>query len=520
MKQRLILLLVSCSMAFLSFGQRSFTPVGGAKKALVIGNAAYPASVGALRNPKNDADDMATMLTSLGFSVTKYTNLTRQQMEEALNQWGKTLRQDDIALFFYAGHGAEVQGQNYLFPINANPQNESQVQYHALPVGLLTGWMEQAQTRTNIILLDACRNNPFLRSFRSSGPQGGLGSMTAPSGTFIGFAASPGAVAADGTGRNGIYTEAILNHISTPNLTIDQIFNAVNAYVRKATEKKQVPFKNSSLEADFVFIQGATPAPQPAPVKKADLLPYEPAMIFVKGGTFNMGSNEGDYEKPVHSVTLSDFWIGKTEVTVGEYLAFCDATNSHYPEWLEVGSSYHITTGSSDHYKKHGYTRNSINLPIVGVNWNDAFAYTEWLSKQTGKSYRLPTEAEWEYAARGGQSSAGALYAGANDVNAVAWSSSNSGDKVHKVATKKANELGLYDMSGNVGEWCSDWWGDYTASSQINPTGASTGTTRVLRGGSWNYTPLISRVANRSSCTPHARNYFFGFRVVFPSEGK
>lgn len=512
MKKRLILLLVSCSVAFLSFGQRSFTPVGGAKKALVIGNATYPASVGALRNPKNDADDMATTLTSLGFSVTKYTNLTRQQMEEALNQWGKTLRQDDIALFFYAGHGAEVQGQNYLFPIDANPQNEMQVKYHALPVELLTGWMEHAQTRTNIILLDACRNNPFLRSFRNSGPQGGLGSMTAPSGTFIGFAASPGAVAADGTGRNGIYTEAILNHISTPNVTIDQIFNSVNAYVRKATEKKQVPFKNSSLEADFVFIQRETPAPQPteispavvapnnispkpAPVKKADLLPYEPAMVFVRGGTFNMGSNEGDsYEKPVHSVRLSDFWIGKYEVTQAQW----EAVMGNNPS----------------------YFKNCSSCPVEMVSWDDIQIYLKKVNALTGKSYRLPTEAEWEYAARGGQASDGYTYSGSTTAENAGWVAGNAASKTHEVGGKKANELGLYDMSGNVWEWCSDWYGAYTASNQTDPTGASTGTNRVLRGGGWTGSPQDSRVAYRDGSAPDDRDSDVGFRVVFPSEGK
>ena len=230
-----------------------------------------------------------------------------------------------------------------------------------------------------------------------------------------------------------------------------------------------------------------------------------------------MGSNDGyDWEKPVHRVTLGDYYIGKYEVTVGEYLAFCDATKSHYPEWLEAGSEYHIETGSDTYYKGSGYARSSVRLPIVGVSWNDAIAYCKWLSSKTGKTYRLPTEAEWEYAAHGGKDSKGYVYAGSNDDKSVGWNDSNSGRKAHEVGGLKANELGLYDMTGNVWEWCSDWYSDsyYSSSASSNPTGPSIGTNRVLRGGGWGGDAQNSRVAFRFFNTPEYRNSSYGFRVV------
>jgi formylglycine-generating enzyme required for sulfatase activity len=245
-----------------------------------------------------------------------------------------------------------------------------------------------------------------------------------------------------------------------------------------------------------------------------------PEMVFVKGGTFQMGSEDGgDDEKPIHSVTVSDFYIGKYEVTVKEYLVFSNATNSNFPEWLEKGSPYNVETGTKDYYKKVGYSKNSNdNLPIIGVSWNDAVAYCKWVSKTTGKNYRLPTEAEWEYAARGGNQSKGYKYSGSNTIDNIAWYGSNSDLKTYPIGQKSSNELGIYDMSGNVWEWCSDWYGSdyYKNSSSNNPKGANSGTYRVLRGGAWSYEPAYCRIAYRRNYTPTIRYDSIGFRVVFP----
>ena len=214
--------------------------------------------------------------------------------------------------------------------------------------------------------------------------------------------------------------------------------------------------------------------------------------IFVKGGTFRMGSNNGDDdEKPIHTVTVDDFYIGKYEVT--------------QKQWKEI-------MGNNPSYFKGD------NLPVGNVRWNDVQKFIEKLNQKTGKNYRLPTEAEWEYAARGGvetiHESSQTKYAGSNNIGDVAWYSSNSGSKTHAVGTKQANELGIYDMSGNVWEWCSDWYGSYSSGSQNNPQGASSGSGRVLRGGSWLLNTSYCRIANRLGYYPGPSSGYDGFRLV------
>ena len=155
---------------------------------------------------------------------------------------------------------------------------------------------------------------------------------------------------------------------------------------------------------------------------------------------------------------------------------------------------------------------------LKNVSWNDIQEFITKLNAQTGKKFRLPTEAEWEYAARGGNQSKGYKYSGSNSISDVAWYDDNSGDKTHPVGQKTPNELGIYDMSGNVWEWCQDWYGDYSSSSQTNPTGPSSGSYRVLRGGSWNNGARNCRVSNRGSYNPDSRSYRSGFRLACLSE--
>jgi formylglycine-generating enzyme required for sulfatase activity len=224
-------------------------------------------------------------------------------------------------------------------------------------------------------------------------------------------------------------------------------------------------------------------------------------MVFVKGGVFQMGGDDGGSdEKPIHSVTVNDFYIGKYEVTQKEWRAIMGTNPSHF--------------------------KDCDNCPVERVSWNDVQEYIKKLNAKTGKNYRLPTEAEWEYAARGGNQSKGYTYSGSNTTDNVAWNDENSYDlgSEHKnygtnsVGQKSPNELGIYDMSGNVWEWCSDWYGSdyYKNSSSNNPKGANSGTYRVLRGGAWNYRPARCRIANRNNDAPTNRSDFIGFRVVFP----
>ena len=218
-------------------------------------------------------------------------------------------------------------------------------------------------------------------------------------------------------------------------------------------------------------------------------------MVRVQGGTFQMGatSEQGSDaysdETPVHSVTLSDYYIGQTQVT--------------QELWEAV-------MGSNPSYFKGDNQR-----PVENVSWNDCQEFIEKLNRLTGKNFRLPTEAEWEYAARGGNKSRGYKDSGSNNSDVVAWYGNNSGDKTHLVATKQSNELGLYDMSGNVWEWCQDWYGKYKSNSQINPTGPSTGSRRVLRGGSWGNRARFVRVSFRNGYAPDNRNDNSGLRLAF-----
>ena len=228
--------------------------------------------------------------------------------------------------------------------------------------------------------------------------------------------------------------------------------------------------------------------------KKALLQTIVNNMVRVDGGTFTMGATKEqdsdiyDDEKPSHQVTLSSFSIGKYEVT--------------QEEWE--------TVMGSNPSKFKGAKR-----PVENVSWEDCQEFLRKLNQLTGKRFRLPTEAEWEYAARGGNRSRGHKYAGSDNLGSVAWYEDNCGNETHPVGQKSANELGLYDMSGNVWEWCQDWYGSYSGNAQTNPTGAISGSRRVYRGGGWICNARLCRSTGRSYFTPSFRDFSLGLRLAF-----
>jgi len=229
--------------------------------ALVIGNGSYKAAP--LKNPVNDAKDMAAALRRLGFEVTLLTDARLKQMDAAVRDFGVKLRRGGVGLFYYAGHGLQVAGENYLVPVDANVQTESDARYSCLPAGMVLGRMDDARNDVNIIILDACRNNPFARSFRSA--EQGLAKMDAPTGSLISYATAPGSVASDGDGRNGLYTQHLLKNMSIPGLPITEMFMRVRQGVVSSTGRRQVPWEASSLIGQFYFVGGAgTPVPPPA----------------------------------------------------------------------------------------------------------------------------------------------------------------------------------------------------------------------------------------------------------------
>ena len=210
-------------------------------------------------------------------------------------------------------------------------------------------------------------------------------------------------------------------------------------------------------------------------------------MVYVSGGTFIMGGDESSDQTPTHSVTLSSYYICKYEVTQALWRAVMGSNPSKFK---------------------------GDNLPVEQVSWNDCQTFINRLNSYTGRNFRLPTEAEWEFAARGGNYSRHYKYSGSNYINDVAWYGDNSGDRTHPVGTKQANELGLYDMSGNVWEWCSDWYGSYSSYSQTDPIGPNNGSNRMDRGGCWGNFAKRCRPAYRSYGTPGYRDHGRGLRLV------
>ena len=619
--------------------------------ALVIGNGGYADSP--LRNPVNDASDVAAKLRGLGFDVTLLTDAGQKKMERSIRDFGSKLARADIRLFYYAGHGMQVQGANYLIPVDADVATEYDVKYEAVNANRVLDGMAVAGKGVNILILDACRNNPFARSFRSASR--GLARMDAPSGTVVVYATALGDVAADGSGRNGVFTKNLLANIDKKGLTLEQVFKRAGKGVVRDTNGSQEPWISLSLYDD-IFLAGQTvvadgsayapPPSQPATqgslriesqpsgaqifldgnrvgrtpktldglnpgrvtvrVEKSGYQPMEqqahvmagdsrlvafplseakaevrpgrlyvlarpggaavrilnispryaegmslapgryhvevsksgygtvrqwvelgagqdldvsvtlekkavgaapaprpaspssgktwrdPAtgmeFVFVPGGCYQMGSNSGDSdEKPVHEVCVDGFWMGKYEVTQAEWQRVMGKNPSHFKG-----------------------DRN----PVDFVTWNDVQAFIKRLNAKGNGTFRLPTEAEWEYAARSGGKDE--KYAGGNDVDRVAWYDGNRGQNTQPVGTKAPNGLGLYDMSGNVWEWCQDVYGPsaYSRHARQNPIYSGGGTDRVRRGGRWLSRARNVRAADRGKAYQGSGDVGVGFRLL------
>ena len=571
-----------------------------ARTALVIGNGAYASDP--LANPVNDAKAVAAALRELGFDVSEKVNATEKEMLRSIDDFGQKLRTGGIGLFYYSGHGLQANGNNYMVPIGANIQAEPDIEYETVNVGRVLAKMEAAENRVNIVILDACRNNPYKRSFRS--PSQGLAPMNAPSGTLIAYATSPGTVATDGPGmKNSPFTAELLKQLLMTGVKVEEVFKRVGAGVQQATGKKQIPWYLSSVVGDFYFkpgvgvpvqsggtsgtqlaggqavIERPQPEPQqPAPRTgslKVDSNPPGAAVyvdgqargktpvnvtglavgnvsvrvvlegyksqertteirsgkevqanflldreekqaaqkpgqtwrepitgmefVWVPGGCYQMGCGSwtndcGNDERPVHEVCLDGFWLGKTEVTQGQ--------------WRKV-------MGNNPSYNKNGD-----DYPVEFVSWNEAKNFIRKLNEvsKAANRFGLPTEAEWEYACRSGGKAE--EYAGGKGVDKVAWYGAKGGWETLTVASKAANGLGFYDMSGNVREWCEDIYSDgaYGKHQRSNPLHTEkdfgAGSLRVLRGGCFRDLPSHVRCAFRRDAFPSTCDNYTGLRLV------
>lgn len=499
MKLLIVLFAVWSGIAAAAEPPRNLT-VGSAaaekRVALVIGNAAYKS--GPLVNPVNDARAMAGRLRSLGFDVVLRENLKQREIGGVYREFRSKITPGGVALVFYAGHGVQFKGQNYFPATDADISSEEDVPLQSLNLGNLLDNMEEAKAGVSLVFLDACRDNPFARRFRSASR--GLAKVEAASGTLIHYATRPGSVASDGEGRNGTYTEALLAQMSEPGIPVELMLKRVANNVVAKTKGKQEPWVEGSLRGDFYFraaagaSSGAAPplvAPvdlnaveisfwesiksstdaedfqayldkypggqfvalaerrvKKKPARKEDAVltpeatPREvfkdcadcPEMVIVPGGSFEMGG-AGDNERPIHRATVKGFALGKTEVTQAQWRALMGNNPSHFSSCGD-------------------------DCPVEKVNWEEAQEFARKLSRKTGKAYRLPSEAEWEYACRAGGRHA---HCGGDDLSSLGWAKQSFLGETHPVARKPPNAWGLHDMSGNVWEWVADCWnGSYS----------------------------------------------------------
>ena len=478
--------------------------------ALVIGNAAYEEPTARLVNPVGDATAMASALRDLDFAVTLVTDANMERMARATNTFIGQVRSGDVAVFYYAGHGLELEdGLNYLAPVDFSSDYDAvQAKYRSLHAGEVQERMEQAGARTRIVILDACRNNPFERSRTLT--RGGLGQM-GPRGGLVAFATEAGEVASD----DGLYTRHLVEALREPGVQAMELFTRVSEAVEAASEGRQVPAVNFAGAAGrFVFRRGvAVRTADPVPTYAASDVFRDcrscPEMVVIPAGTFQMGSPASeerryDNEGPRHSVSLRSFAMGTKEVT--------------FDEWDAC-----VRGGECSGYRPddEGWGRGA--RPVINVSWEHAQAYVSWLSATTGARYRLPSESEWEYAARAGTTTpfhTGAMISTdqANYNGYYTYGSGRHGTyrgRTTPVGTFAPNAFGLYDVHGNVWEWVEDCWHDDYRGAPSDGTAWTRGGNcgrRVLRGGSWSDTPRHIRSANRDWDYPGLRGGV-GFRV-------
>jgi formylglycine-generating enzyme required for sulfatase activity len=503
------------------------------KYALVIGNGAYTGGLSQLRNTVNDANDMETALKGLGFTVEKVLDGNLDRMESAIMRLKNRLSaaRNSYGFLFYAGHGVQSNGVNYLIPVGANIPSENFLRERAVSVQAMLDELNDAKNELNVVVLDACRDNPF--GWSRSTSRGLTVVQHQPADSIIVFATSAGSKADDGTGRNGLFTTHLLNNLKTPGLEVSEVFRRTGSDVSRASNRQQIPaIYNQFFETAYLGTRGSTPTPTPqptptptvnptpTPTPSPSVQPVSGNMVRINGGTFMMGSPTNEPERngeTQHQVTVSLFYMGRHEVTQKEYQEIM-GTNPSYLKGdnlpVERVSWYDAVEYCNRRSQREGFTpAYTIDKSRTDPN-NNGDDRLKWVVtwNRNANGYRLPTEAEWEYACRAGTTTTYNTGATINDN--TGWYDANSDDRTHPVGQKSANRWGLYDMHGNVYEWCWDWFGTYPSGAQTDPMGVSSGSMRVIRGGSFFNTAQRVRSALRSSIFPNSVGTNVGFRVV------
>jgi formylglycine-generating enzyme required for sulfatase activity len=523
--------------------------------ALLIANAKYPDARSAFSTPIKDATKLADELRKLKFSVEFETNLSKEDMQRAVDRFVDRIKDTTAtALFYFSGIGLQVSRRSYLIPVNAQIWNEGDVRRDGLGIDTLLNDVHRKGARVKIVIIDAARRNPFERRFRSSSQ--GLAPVEAPTGTLALYSTAPGRLLDDNTtGATSLFADELIKELETPDLSVEEMFNRTRIAVSRDSRGKQVPWVASSLLEDFNFsgkpaavaaksaVAPSTPIPsarksstakrppstersssakpsRPAAPKESsqaslspprepvrrDLKPGDtfrdcaecPELVLVPAGSFEMGASNNFREEPVHEVTIAaPFAIGVREVT--------------FEEWDRCVNDGGCKFRPGD----RGWGRG--NRPVINVSWLDARDYAKWLTQKTGQTYRLPTEAEWEYAARGGTPTPywWGRSVGTRQANCRQCSTGES-LRTLPVGSYKANPFGLYDTAGNAAEWVEDCWND---SYQGAPTDGSAWTKgqcrlRVLRGGSFDSESDYVRSNSRFRYDYDVRYSGNGFRVV------
>jgi formylglycine-generating enzyme required for sulfatase activity len=541
MKMRLLLwlcVIVTSAMPVLPAGAQQRT----ARVALVIGNASYPDASTPLSTTIRDARSIAEELRRSEFEVDLKENIGKEEMQRAIDAFTGKIRSGTAALFYFSGYGIQAARQTYLIPINAQVWSEADLRRDGFSVDALLAEMNRRGAKVKIVIIDAARRNPFERRFRASAA--GLAAIDAPEGTLAMYSAAPGKLINDGSGANSVFVSELIKELRVPNLTAEEVFNRARIGVSRASSNEQVPWVASSLVDEFYFgasrpaITGPSPAPAPAPAPKpapapgpappvastpaptplpspTTTTPSEPLrseakpgdsfrdcqgcgeMVIVPAGAFDMGSNT-EYENPVHRVTIAKpFAIGRYEVT--------------FDEWDRCVEDKGCKAQPDDREWGRG------DRPVINVSWLDAKAFVAWLSQKTGQTYRLPSEAEWEYAARAGTNTAfwwgrdvGSRQANCRECN------TGTSQQTSPVGSYKPNSFGLYDTAGNAAEWVEDCWNDSYRGAPKDASAWNAGQCRLrgLRGGAYDSQAKSVRSTARFRYDTDVRYSANGFRVV------
>lgn len=401
--------------------------------ALVVGNAAYPNSP--LRNPLNDADDLSAALGRLGFRVTTKKDVTKRSFERALSEFTKQVSPGDLALVYFAGHGLQSNNENYLLPIDFKAETEADVPYEAFPASRLRARLEETGARVRVLILDACRNNPY--SFSRSGSSGLAAMASSPEGTIIAFSAGDNQTADDNRlERNGLYTGHLLRLIEMPGLHLKEIFEKARADVWAASSRKQLPALYDMFVGRLVLREGDLQLGDRITLT----VPPSEASLTVpvrRAGATRRGKDGLTYSWIPPGVTIEPCFGNKTD---------CIFADGHFRRLIEKGYWITTTEVTQAAYQraigKNPSKRKGPRLPVESLGWLEATTYCALVG------LRLPTSTEWEHAARAGVS--GEVY---GNPEHIGWHARNSGNKTHEVGTKIPNDWGLYDMLGNVWEW-------------------------------------------------------------------